>query len=297
MKTIKRRHMGRDVIQAPHEVDVKVPLNIAEYSRIADYGTLCYPNQEDVRRHPDARAIIFFNAPEKQYILTVDDDGHLVPSCKALFGGFIWLRGGDRIYFGPNMSEPLVPENMLTRDGRENENREIDPVTWEHVTSDEQIFIDRYDEEQAEIDDKAMTERRGQKDHFETGDRAQYLTPRLMPEEPQEILVTGKFFGFLQMTNKTMPHAMVFEVGHPSRADNLKRRMIIPLPYGSRFEEQDVPSIYQEVEMEDFFDPDVEVIDKGDAPYHVVHPLQGDSSDDCHGTPEDQGEGHRPLAE
>lgn len=300
MKTIKRRHMGRDVIQGPHEQEAESPLNISEYNRIADYGTICYPHYEDMCRWPDARAIVFFHVPEEQYILAVDEEGGLYPSCKALFGGFVWMRGGKRIYFGPGMNAPLVPENMLTRDGEEHKNRDLTPPQ-NIVLSDEDM---KALEEQIEADDQAMTERRRAKDHFETGDRAQYLTPKLMPDEVREILVTGKFYGFLQMTNRKMPHAMVFEVGHPSRADELKKKMIVPLPAGCRFEEEEDPWICQEAEMEaeSFMQPEalagveVEHLDD-DVPYDEAHSFQGGSSDAHHGTPEDQAEGHRPLDE
>jgi len=271
-KAIKLCVFDRYVIQTPDEEGVEHPLSVSEFNSLKDYGTICYPNDQDLIRYPRARVIVFFKSQEEHYILAFDAEGETYPSCKALFGGFIEMSNRDRLYFGPNMAPPMIPENMLTRDAHEHECRELDLVTWEKVTPIEQKLIDYQDEVVSEIDDIAMVRRRESPDHFKKGNRAQYLTPALMPDDSQEMLIAGRFKGFLQMTDAMKPHAMVFEITHPSLPTGKTRNLIIPLPSGCWIENEDVS-------------------------YIDTHPSEGESSDDhhyCKGT-SDQAEESRPL--
>ena len=115
------RLLGRDVVLEPEEHGVKNPLSFVEFSRICDYGTICYPSKQDLERYPQALAVVFFDATEEMYLLADDGKGGRCPSQKMAIGGFIWLRGGRRLYFGPGMSDPVVSEDMVTTDPHEHE--------------------------------------------------------------------------------------------------------------------------------------------------------------------------------
>lgn len=205
--TLKRYHNDRIIAQKGDMIPQIREALLGE-------GIVCIPNNSDMKNWPNTLAIVFFEEPIEKHIAQVDldDENNLTYAGKVPLGGFLYMKPKERLFFGPDMKTPFVPEYLVINSPKDLKNQDL--PNKNPLTPLEKQIIENY-EENVEEHDEAMRAKR----HY-GNNRSDFLTSNCMPSESlsddtMKIAIPGDLLYFLVKDDEKNPYAMVFEIGKP----------------------------------------------------------------------------------